>query len=279
MKSFRQSLRLLAPVLAAASFACSGGSTSPTPANATAQGATIQGTVVTAAAASSHAVSAFSTTVGIRVTVMNTSLATQTDGTGHFMLAGVPNGDASLRFQGPGIDAQLAVSGVRDGQVLTIDVTVAGGNVVQVGGTMPSPRPSDSPSPQPSDSPSPSPSPDDHGGNGGDDDGNHEASVRGRIESISAPDLMVAGRRVITNGNTAFRNGKTGIGFSDLQVGQTVEVEGTPSGDAIVASKVKIEDAGDDNGGDDNGDDNGGDDDGGDDNGGGGGDDDPPNHG
>ena len=86
-------------------------------------GATVQGTVNAGAGASS-ASSFRAAAAVIRVTVVGTSLAATTDASGRFLLAGIPSGRATLRFEGPGIDARLELSGLAEGQVMTIAVQV-----------------------------------------------------------------------------------------------------------------------------------------------------------
>lgn len=107
--------------------------------------------------------------------------------------------------------------------------------------TAPSPSPSPSPTPSPSATPSPSPTP----------SPSSETEFRGTIESISAPNLVVSGRLVRTDGSTRFRRSGNVVGFGALQVGQFVEVEGAALRDGSVqASKVGIEDGpGDDDNG------------------------------
>jgi Domain of unknown function (DUF5666) len=123
----------------------------------------------------------------------------------------------------------------------------------------------------------------------GADDGD-AVEFEGPIESITPPDLQVAGRVVTTDAETKIVRGDRRIGLADLQVGESVEVKAVVRAGALLARKIKVHDGnddhGDDNLGDDDheddhhgedhhGDDDHGDDDHGDDHGGqGGGDDD-----
>jgi hypothetical protein len=60
------------------------------------------------------------------VAVDGTGLSTVTDGAGRFSLTGVPAGDVSLRFSGPGVNAQLRLGGVAERQQVEIQVAVSG---------------------------------------------------------------------------------------------------------------------------------------------------------
>lgn len=287
---------------------CSSSASSPTAPSPAAAGATIQGTVQTGATASSAELSAFSTAGGIKVSVVGTSLSTTTDAAGRFVLAGVSGGSATLRFQGQGIDGTIELSGLVEGQTLTITVRVSGSKPQLVTPSSPA-------------SPSPSPSPqgkkvefegtveavgassltvsghvflvnagtkikrDDHTialadvkvgdkvegegvvqadgsvlatkikvENDEDDDnqGENEVDFKGTIDSITPPTLVVSGRKVMTNGSTRIRNGDKTVALTDLKPGQKVEVEGIAQTDgSVLASKIKVEDGGDDDAHDD----------------------------
>jgi hypothetical protein len=253
MKPYRVVLQILGGALAAATMACSGsGSSSLLSTASTEVGATIRGTVDAGASSASESISMQSATGGIRVSVMGANLSAMTDDSGRFTLAGVPAGDARLRFEGQGIDAQLEVSGLRDGQVLTLNVRLSGSRAIVVSGPTPAPAATPSPAPTPSPRPSPTPSPED------------EVEFRGRIDSVGDNLLVVAGRTVHVTGSTRIRRRGDPIPFSRLQPGQLVEVEGTPQSDgSVVARKITLEDDGnDDRNGDDGNDDNGDDDNG-----------------
>jgi hypothetical protein len=99
----------------------------------------------------------------------------------------------------------------------------------------PSPSPSPTPRPSPSATPRPSPTPD--------DDNEDEVEFRGGVESVTPPDLRVAGRAVHTDGNTRILRKDQRIGLSDLKVGATVEVDGVRRADGtVLARKIKLED-------------------------------------
>lgn len=70
-----------------------------------------------------------------------------------------------------------------------------------------------------------------------------DAEVRGAIESIDGDAIVVAGVDVTTTAATSITDEEGDAAtFADLEVGQTVEVEGLASGDGILATKIKIED-------------------------------------
>jgi hypothetical protein len=243
----RKAFSVLVVVLGTWTAACGSRSSSLTePGLPSTPGATVQGTVNAGASASSLSTPSHSTAAAIRVTVVGTSLATATDASGRFLLAGIPSGRADLRFEGPGVDARLELSGLVDGQVLTITVQVSGATARVV--SEPSPSPSPSPRSSPSPRPSPTPAP------------GSEVEFSGRVESITPPSLIVAGRTVRTDAGTRIKRDDQTIGLTDLRVGEVVEVEGTRQADGVVlAQKIKVDDAnGDDNDDNDNEDDNGG---------------------
>ena len=185
---------------------CGSGSTSLTAPSETtssaptaAVGATIRGSVNAQAAGS------------VRVSVVGTSLATQTDSAGQFELRGVPSGRARLHFEAPGIQAELEIEGLEDGHALTIEVHVSGDGAF-LSNT---------------------------------DDRRAETSLRGPIEAISGRRLQVQGRVVQTDGLTQFLGrGNEPVSLADLKVGDSVEIEGASQSDgSVYARKVKLEDA------------------------------------
>ena len=208
------SLPVLGFVIGAA--ACSSSATSPASPSAPSAGATIQGVVQTGATASSAELSALSTAAGIRVTVVGTSLSTTTDGSGRFVLAGVAGGSATLRFQGQGIDGSIELSGLVEGQTLTITVRVSGSRPELVSPASPA-------------SPSPSPG--------------KKVEFDGTVESVTPPSLQVSGRTVVTNADTKIKRSGQAIALADIKPGDKVEVEGVSQPDgSVLASKIKLED-------------------------------------
>ena len=233
MSGPRRSLFAFALGAAVVGAGCGSGATSPTAAlpldQPRAQGATIAGTVNGGVSSSATATrSSSASAAGIRVSIEGTGLVTTTVGGGRFVLNGVPSGKVSLRFQGPGIDARLEISGLSDGQVLTLNVRVSGSDAeIET-------EPSSGPSPSPSPSASPSP---------GDDDGD-EVEFKGTVESVTPPSLMVSGRSVRTDASTKIKRDDETIALSDIKVGENVEVEGTSVAGSteVLARKIKVDD-------------------------------------
>ncbi len=199
-------------------------------------GAVVQGTVAGASSASAGLVRAAAASP-LRVSVVGTSITTSTDGSGRFVLSGVPAGTVTLRFEADGVDARLEIAGLADGQVLTITVRVSGHEASLLDDSpSPSPTPTPTPRPSPSATPRPSPTPDD-------DDNGQEVEFRGAVQSVTPPDLRVAGRTVHTDGSTRILRKDQRIGLSDIKVGATVEVEGQRRADgSVLARKIKLED-------------------------------------
>jgi hypothetical protein len=210
----------LAAGISALATGCGSGSSSPSAPSPTAPGgpdagpgATIRGTVQTgeASATSTGGVHALVATAGVRVSVVGTPLATQTDSAGQFELSGVRGGRVRLQFEAPGIQAELEIEGVEDGHALTVEVHVSSDGAFL----------SDT---------------DDHRG---------ETSLRGRIDVINGTRLQVQGRDVRTDGLTQFLGrGNQPARLGDFKVGDSVEIEGAAQSDgSVYARKVKAEDA------------------------------------
>ena len=224
-KRSRSLLFFLATGVTLATVACGGGSsatssvTSPeAPAAAVPAhgGATIAGTVQSGAAAAVGQVGA-SSVKGLRVSVTGTSLQTVTDGSGRFTLQDVPPGRVELHFEGSGVDARLTLDGLQSGQTLTVTVRVSGSSASMV---------------------------DEHEGEG-------EVELKGKVDSVGTDSLVVAGRTVHVDASTRLLDSKgMPIPLSGFKQGDFVEVEGTSQSDgSVLATKVKLEDAEDDEGG------------------------------
>jgi hypothetical protein len=181
-------------------------------------GVTIEGTVASdAAGASSADVSAQSTSAGskaLRVSIEGTSRSVTTDAMGRFRLTGAPDGTATLRFEGSGVDARLRIDGLVDGQVLTITVAVSGNSASLISTTGRAPGNSAGPVPSPVD-----------------------VEFTGAIESLSPPSMVVAGRTVETGSTTNFEGPGNIHSVADLDVGDIVRVEGFINGDGNVFAR------------------------------------------
>ena len=181
-------------------------------ATAAAVGATIRGTVLTGgvAATSTGTVHAQAAAGGVRVSVVGTSIATQTDSAGQFELHGVPSGRVRLRFEAAQVQAELEVEGLEDGHAMNVEVHVSADGAF-IADT------------------------DDHHG---------ETSLRGRIDAINGTQLQVQGHVVRTDGLTQFLGRRDeAIGLGALTVGDGVEIEGAAQSDgSVYARKLKLED-------------------------------------
>lgn len=144
-------------------------------------------------------------TTGLQVGIAGTSLATELDQEGQFVLSGVPAGTATLTFQGSGVDARVQVSGLQDRQVTSIAVQLSGGQA-QLTGT-----PNCGPS--------------------------AETAFSGVLEQMSGTTLVVGGRTVdASEVKKVWRDGKR-IQLSDLKVGEKLKVWGTVRGDGTVLAE------------------------------------------
>jgi hypothetical protein len=210
--------------------------------------ATIEGTVnaapsvlgtsdVTASAAHSGA--------GVTVSVVGMSVSTTTDSFGHFVLTGLPAGMVTLRFEGPGIDATLEISGLAAGQTLTISVQASGNRATLVTSPVASPSPSPFPSPLAQQCP----------------DVGEKAEIEGTITEVSG---MVQGVDVAAadelgtitvfqqgavkgdylchlSSTTSIRHGHTAMTLDQLRVGSRVHVAGSGLGNASGTCEVQAD--------------------------------------
>lgn len=215
----------LAAVLVAGTAACGGSANPAAPgvpgdpasqAGSAAGGATVRGVVETGAASAAAAggVRALAVASGVRVSVVGSTLATTTDGSGQFEIRGVPAGRAQLRFEAPGIDARLEIEGLAQGQSLNVNVHLssAGAFLAET------------------------------------EDHRNETTLRGKLEAIAGARLTVASRPVQTDGLTEILGrANARLSLAELRVGQLLEVEGTNQADGtLYARKVKLEDGSDD---------------------------------
>lgn len=196
----------LAVTLAAAG--CGGSaSVTGTEEGAASGNAVLQGGIVGAgfSAASTGSLHALSSGSGMRVSVVGTALSTEVDEEGRFLLSGLPPGTTTLRFEGAGVDARLTVSGLVDGQVLSIEVRVSGASAELSG------------------SPTCTPT--------------AETYFSGPLESKDGTRLVVAGRTVDASAVRKVWRGDRRIDLADLQVGEKVKVWGVLRGDGVVMAE------------------------------------------
>jgi|SoiMetStandDraft_2_1073263.scaffolds.fasta_scaffold22584_3 uncharacterized protein DUF5666/carboxypeptidase family protein len=149
----------------------------------------------------------------VRVTINGTGLSTTVDGNGNFTLTEVPPGTVQLTFSGPGLNASITLSGVQDGDQIQVEVRIEGGSAkIQFEVR--------------------------HHENGEGDE------VEGRITAIdaSARTLRVAGLLITVPESAKIHRDSRSLLFSDLVVGQEVEVHGTREGTGFRATEIEVED-------------------------------------
>lgn len=234
-------VRLLLVAATSISAACGdGASTSVTPASPTSvrasstTGAVITGRVNSVSGLSSTVmatdrwsaagISTMATT-SITVTVVGTSLTTQVDGAGQFTLTGVPPGTVQLKFSGSGIDATVTLTGVAADDRIEISITLNGNRA-----RLDSDRRSSS---------------------------SNGVEVQGAITglTLAARSLQVAGQTVMVPATAIIRRGGRTLQFTDLKMGDHIQVKGTRVGSTVTANEVKVE-ARDNDDDDDDDDDN-----------------------
>ena len=201
----------LALVLAAAGCGGSNGVTGPEDAApATSGSAVVQGTLITGgvSALSSDGVSSLSGGSGWTVRVEGTGLLAAVDEEGEFILSGVPAGTITLIFEGPGTTAHLTVSGLLDGQVLSLQVHISGETATVTGPTSTAPS--------------------------------KDTKLTGVLESVAGAHLVVGGQPVDASHVRKVWRGHRRIELDRLEPGEKVKVWGTLGGDGVlVAEEIK----------------------------------------
>ena len=147
--------------------------------------------------------------------VVGTPLSAPVNTAGGFSLEGVPEGSVQLRFVGSGVDASVALSPVRQGDVVSVLVGVAGATAT-IHRASPGTRAARSNS------------------KGG--------SSRCRRRRPRCATLVVAGRTVTTTAQTLIRDSNdVPEAFADLAIGQRVHVKGTLGSESILADSILIQ--------------------------------------
>ena len=139
------------------------------------------------------------------VSVAGTSLSSEVDPDGRFVLVRVPAGSVTLRIEGPGVSGQVQVSGLLDGQVTSVEIRISGGSAELA--TAPKCTPS------------------------------AETFFSGSLDQVSGTTLVVAGRRVDVSRIRQVWRGNRRIQLSDLVAGELVKVWGELRGDAVVVAE------------------------------------------
>ncbi len=141
----------------------------------------------------------------LKVGVVGMSLSASVDEEGQFALTGLPAGSVTLRFTGSGVDAKVAVDGLQNGLVTSVDVSVSGAEAKLT--TPPRCEPT------------------------------ADTFFTGVLESISETSLVVAGRKVDVTQLKKVWRGNRRIQFSELAVGEKVKVWGTLRADGVVLAE------------------------------------------
>lgn len=184
--------------------------------------AVVQGTVVGASSAapvgasstgrSGDGFSALSGDDELTVRVEGTNASTGVDEEGRFILSGLPPGTVTLVFEGSGASAQLRVSGLQDGLVLSLQVRLSGGTASITSQQPCTPT--------------------------------KETKLTGRLDSMKGTQLVVKGRPVDASEIRKVWRGSGRIQLDHLDVGEKVRVWGTLRGDGvIVAEEIEAVDA------------------------------------
>ena len=176
-------------------------------------GPTISGTVNSSNLVAASAAGAFglAATQTITVTIVGTSVSTVADGAGQFTLTNVPTGTVTLNFTSGASSATVTIAGVGPDDHVQISVTLSGG-----GAKVDSEHHS---------------APDNKG------------EFTGNIASIDAgaQSFKVSSMTVKVPASAVIRHGNKTLRFSDLKVGDHVQVKGSQTGSTISATEIKVE--------------------------------------
>jgi len=203
----------LAAALTAACGAAGSASLSPLAPSAASSGATISGRV-SGPSVAPIAATAFGAMEarGVTITVVGTGISTTADSQGQFTLNNVPAGTVQLNISAAGSSATVTISGVGPNDRVEITVTVNGSNA-RVDSEHHS-------------------KPDEN-----------KREFQGRITSIDAAGraFRMSDMTVKVPASAAIHHGTRTLQFTDLKVGDHVEVRGTKDGTTITATEIKVE--------------------------------------
>lgn len=176
-----------------------------------ASGATISGRVNGGSGLARIASSTSSSSAaGLTVTIAGTSISAPTDARGSFTLTGVPSGPVQLQFSGPGVNASVTIT-VNGAEQIQLAVTISGNSARIESQHRSGP--------------------------------NNRAELVGRITEIDAAarTVRVSGTLVAVPADAVIRHGSRVLAFTELLVGDQVEVRGTLDGNTLRASEIKVE--------------------------------------
>jgi len=218
MALIRPTFRTAVVVVGLIAAACGGnGSLSSIGPSSASAGASISGVVRGSAVtpAPSRSLSAETLTTldarsGVTISVVGTGISTNADNQGQFTLDNVPSGTVVLNFSAPGANATATLQGVGANDRVQITVTVNGNNAHI------------------------------------DSEHHNNGEISASITSIdSGNKSFQAGNWTIkTTGSTVIRHGSKTVQFSDLKVGDHVQVRGTRDASTVTATEIKVEQQG-----------------------------------
>jgi hypothetical protein len=182
--------------------------------------------------ASSQGVVGSRGTTSTKVSIEGTGIASTVDGNGEFTLTDVPSGTVVLKFSGPGTEASLTISGVREGDQIRIKVRLESSNArVESEYRRRSDEEDDDRDGED----------DDEAEDKDDRDGDRPLEVRGAVSGLSgtcpALTFMVGERKVTTSAATTFGE----LSCSRIQNMVRVEAQGELRSDgSFAATRVWI---------------------------------------
>ena len=146
------------------------------------------------------------------VTIVGSSVTSAVDASGAFTLQGVPAGDVQLQISGPGFEARVVIAGVGEREQIRVTIRVNGSSADV----------------------------DEH-----ERETDNRVEIEGRVAQVnaSARTLRVADTDVSVPAGTTIRRAGTTAPFSEITVGDRVEVRGTRTGSMVVATEIELQSA------------------------------------
>jgi Domain of unknown function (DUF5666) len=155
---------------------------------------------------------------GVTISIVGTGISTNADNQGQFTLNNVPSGTVVVNFSAPGANATATLQGVGPNDRVQITVTV-NGNSAHI-----------------------------------DSEHHNNGEISARITSIDSGNksFMAGSWTIKTIDSTVIRHGSKTVPFSDLKIGDHVQVRGTRDGSTVTATEIKVEQGGQGGDADDN---------------------------
>ena len=147
---------------------------------------------------------------GVTISIVGTGISTNADNQGQFTLDNVPSGTVVLNFSAPGANATATLQGVGTNDRVQITVTVNGNNAHV------------------------------------DSEHHNNGEISASITSIDSGNksFQAGNWTVKTTGSTVIRHGSKTVQFSDLKVGDHVQVRGARDASTVTATEIKVEQRG-----------------------------------